>query len=248
MTESAGSKDGTGRVVVVTGANGAAGQAVARRLAADGAHVVAAGRRALDWGDDRISPATVDLLDAAATRAWAADVAAQHGRIDGLVHLVGGWRGGTSFEDTDLDDWAFLHDQLVRTLQHTTLAFHPHLRATPRGRFAIVSQHAARHPKQNAAAYATAKAASEAWTLAMADSFADAASGDSAPEGAAPVNAVSGGTGPAAVILVVEALLTDQMRTQQPDADFSKLTHVNELADAIASLWDSPAAQLNGTR
>ncbi|WP_067457459.1 SDR family NAD(P)-dependent oxidoreductase [Actinomadura macra] len=243
MTESAGSEDGTGRVVVVTGANGAAGQAVVRRLAVDGAHVVAAGRRPLDWNDDRVSPAVVDLLDAAATRAWAADVAARHGRVDGLVHLVGGWRGGTPFEDTDLDDWAFLHDQLVRTVQHTTLAFHPHLRAAPRGRFAIVSQHAAQHPKQNAAAYATAKAASEAWTLAMADSFADALSANAPSEGGPPAD-----TGPAAVILVVEALLTDEMRRQRPGADFSAFTHVDDLADAVAELWAQPAAEVNGTR
>ncbi|QXJ20390.1 SDR family NAD(P)-dependent oxidoreductase [Actinomadura graeca] len=241
MTESAGGEGGTGRVVVVTGANGAAGQAVTRRLAAGGTHVVAAGRRPLDWGDDRVSPAVVDLLDAAATRAWAAGVAERHGRVDGLVHLVGGWRGGTPFEDTDLDDWTFLHDQLVRTLQHATLAFHRHLRAAPRGRFAIVSQHAARHPKQNAAAYATAKAASEAWTLAMADSFA----ADPPP---APGGGADGDAGPAAVILVVEALLTDEMREKRPDADFSRLTHVDDLADAVAGLWIRPAAELNGTR
>ncbi|TDD75033.1 SDR family NAD(P)-dependent oxidoreductase [Actinomadura rubrisoli] len=216
-----------GRVVVVTGANGAAGQAVTRRLAADGAHVVAAGRRPLDWDDARITPAVVDLLDPAATRAWAAEVAAAHGRVDGLVHLVGGWRGGKSFAETDLDDWTFLHDQLVRTVQHATLAFHAPLSAAPSGRFAIVSQHAAQHPRQGAAAYATAKAASEAWTLAMADSFT---------------------TGSAATILVVEALLTDAMRAQRPGADFSGLTHVDDLAGVVAGLWDRPAAELNGAR
>ncbi len=229
MTESAGNAaDGTGRVVVVTGANGAAGQAVTRRLAAGGTRVVAAGRHPITWDDERVTPTAVDLSDQAATRAWADDVAARFGRVDGLVHLVGGWRGGTPFPDTDLGDWAFLHDQLVRTVQHATLAFHPHLSASPAGRFAIVSQHAARHPRQNAAAYATAKAAAEAWTLAMADSFE--------------------GTGAAAVVLVVEALLTDAMREQRPDADFSKLTHVDDLAGAVAALWDEPAADLNGTR
>ncbi|WP_131743142.1 SDR family oxidoreductase, partial [Actinomadura roseirufa] len=212
---------------------------VTRRLAAAGARVVAAGRRPHDWNDERISPAVVDLLDEAATRAWAGEVAARHGHVDGLVHLVGGWRGGTPFEDTDLADWAFLHDQLVRTAQHATLAFHPYLRDAPRGRFVIVSQHSARHPVQDAAAYATAKAAAEAWTLAMADSFTRAAVGTApAPDG----------DGPAAAILVVEALLTDAMRDERPGADLSRLTHVDDLADVVAGLWDRPAAELNGTR
>ncbi|MFD0684759.1 SDR family NAD(P)-dependent oxidoreductase [Actinomadura fibrosa] len=247
MTESSGgraaeSSEGAGpaagRVVVVTGANGAAGQAVVRRLAADGAHVVAAGRHPFTWSDPRVSPAVVDLLDPAATRTWAEEVAGRFGGVDGVVHLVGGWRGGKKFADTDLDDWAFLHDQLVRTVQHVSLAFHPYLGTAPRGRFAIVSQHAARHPRQGAAPYAAAKAAAEAWTLALADAFADVAS----------ERAVGTGDGPAAVIFVVEALVTDAMLAERPGGDASRFTHVDDLAEAVAGLWDEPAAEVNGRR
>jgi NAD(P)-dependent dehydrogenase (short-subunit alcohol dehydrogenase family) len=216
------------RVVVVAGSGGPSGHAVVRRLAADGARVVAAGRSPQRWDDERISGAVVDLLDPDATRSWAAEVAAEHGRVDGLVQLVGGWRGGKTFGDTDLADWDFLHGQLVRTLQHTTLAFHEELRRSPYGRFAIVSQHAAQHPTQGVAAYATAKAAAEAWTLALADSFS--------------------GTASAATILVVKALLTDAMRQEHPDKAFAGFTHVDDLASTIAGLWNRPAEELNGTR
>ncbi|MFB4314336.1 SDR family NAD(P)-dependent oxidoreductase [Actinomadura sp. 21ATH] len=217
------------RVVVVAGAGGAAGQAVVRALTARGARVIAAGRTPHEWDDERVTPAVIDLLDAAAVTEWARGIAAGHGRVDGLIHLVGGWRGGATFGDTDLADWAFLHDMLIRTLQHTTLAFHEHLRSAPGGgRMAIVSQHAARAPGQGVAAYGAAKAASEAWTLALADSFA--------------------GTGAAAVVLVVKALLDDRMRAEKPDAKFEGFTHVDALGRAIAGLWDRPAAELNGTR
>ena len=67
----------------------------------------------------------VDLLDAEAAHAWAADVVRRHGRVDGLVHLVGGWRGGTPIEEAPLEDWDFLHGLLVRTVQHATQAFAP---------------------------------------------------------------------------------------------------------------------------
>jgi NAD(P)-dependent dehydrogenase (short-subunit alcohol dehydrogenase family) len=218
----------TGRVIVVAGAGGPAGHAVARRLAAAGAHVVTAGRRPQEWDDVSISPAVVDLLDFDDTRNWAAEVLEVHGRVDGLIHLVGGYRGGKTFADTDLADWSFLHDTLVRTLQHTTLAFHDALSRSPYGRVAIVSQPAARHPTQGRAAYSTAKAACEAWTLALADAFT--------------------GSDSAAAILVVKALLTETMRKQRPEAAFSGFTPVGELADVMAGLWDTPAAELNGKR
>jgi NAD(P)-dependent dehydrogenase (short-subunit alcohol dehydrogenase family) len=190
--------------------------------------VVAADRRSQEWDNVLISSAIVDLLDFDDTLAWAAEVIEVHGRVDGLIHLVGGWRGGKTFADTELADWAFLHDLLIRTLQHTTLAFHEALRRSPYGRMAIVSQRAARHPTQGNAAYATAKAAAEAWTLALADAF--------------------NGSDSAATILVVKALLTDAMREQKPQAAFSGYTHVDELADVTAGLWDRPAAELNGKR
>ncbi|MFG2000792.1 SDR family NAD(P)-dependent oxidoreductase [Spirillospora sp. NPDC048911] len=236
------------RVIVVAGAGGAAGNAVVRALAASGARVVAADRIPREWDDERISPVVVDLLDAAATRAWAGAVVAEHGRVDGLIHLVGGWRGGTPFAETDLADWAFLHDLLVRTLQHTTLAFHEHLARSPYGRVAIVSQHSAQRPAQDMAAYSTAKAAAEAWILAQADAFgttaAASAGADDVPVGTgdAPVGNA------AATILVVKALLTDAMLKQSPDDSFPGFTHVDDLAQAIADLWTRPAEQLNGRR
>ncbi|MFC4909946.1 SDR family NAD(P)-dependent oxidoreductase [Actinomadura gamaensis] len=179
MTETSRSADG--RVVVVTGANGSAGRAVSERLAADGALVVAAGRSVRQWDSPRVVPAAVDLLDPDATRRFADAVLTEHGRVDGLIHLVGGWRGAPSFPGTDLADWTFLHDQIVRTLQHTTLAFHDALLAAPSGRFAMVSQPAARRPDAGSAAYGAAKAAAETWTLAMAASFAAADTTADAP-------------------------------------------------------------------
>lgn len=220
-------------VIVVTGAGGPAGKAAVRRLAATGAHVVAADVKPQAWnGADAdadagpITPVVIDLLDAEATRTWAAEIMEIHGRVDGLVHLVGGWRGSATFADADLADWALLHDLLIRTLQHTTLAFHEAVRRSPRGRVVIVSQPTAQSPTQGNAAYAAAKAAAEAWTLALADSFR--------------------GTPAAAVILVVKALLTDAMVEREPDRP--GFTHVNDLADTIAGLWDRPASDLNGQR
>lgn len=170
----------------------------------------------------------VNLLDEAATRSWADSVIDEFGRVDGVVHLVGGWRGGKGIVEADLADWALLSDLLIRTLQHTTRAYHDALRAAPAGRFVLISAAAASHPTADNAAYAAAKAAAEAWTLAVADSFR--------------------GSAAAATVLVVKALLTPAMRAAKPDGKFPGFTDVEDLAEEIVLLWEKPAADVNGAR
>lgn len=247
-----------GSVIAVAGAGGPAGQAAVARLAKAGAIVEAA-----DAAPDRLAAAVdlaprgrargtqVDLTDAACTRAWAEDIEDRHGRVDGLVHLVGGWRGGKVFGDNTLDDWEFLHGLLVRTVQNTSLAFHDALARAPHGRFVLISATAAGKPTAGNAGYAAAKAAAEAWTLAMADSFrklrderaaeSPAADGPSGV-GAEPLD------GPAAAILVVKALVWPSLRVERPNAKFPGYTDVADLAEEIAALWDRPTDDVNGKR
>ena len=186
LTEPQDRPDLTGLVIVVAGAAGAAGPPLVERLARAGATVVAAGsnrdrieRAVADVisrvPSGRVHAAVVDLLDEEATREWAALVEREHGRVDGLVHLVGGWRGGVGIVDADLADWNWLQDNLIRTLQHTSRAFHDAIKAGPRGRLVLISSVQASAPTAANASYAAAKAAAEAWTLAVADSFRDSA-------------------------------------------------------------------------
>ncbi len=225
-------------VVVVAGAGGGAGGAVVRKLTAAGATVIAvdttperaAHSASVAVAPGRAVPAAVDLLDFEGTKKWAAAVAAEHGRVDGVIHLVGGWRGSKSFCETDLADWELLHKLLIQTAQHTSLAFADALDASGAGRFALVSATAAAAPTEGNAAYGAAKAAAEAWTLALADSFKKR------------------DHGAAATIFVIKALLTDAMKAEKPDAGFPGYTHADDLAAAIAGLWDAPAADVNGAR
>ena len=224
-----------GRVIAVAGGAGNLGPTVVRRLADDGSRTCVCGRdqKALDALASEIEPGietdVVDLLDAAATKAWAEDLAARHdGRVDGLVHLVGGWRGGAAIEDAPLEDWDFLSALLVSTVQHATQALAPKLMASGRGRFVLVSAGQAQAPTHPNASYAAAKAASETWTLALADRFR--------------------GTGATANIVVVGAIVTPAMRAESPEKDFSTLTPAEEIAEAIAYLCSDAAASMNGQR
>ncbi|MFB4264550.1 SDR family NAD(P)-dependent oxidoreductase [Nonomuraea sp. GTA35] len=203
-------------IILVTGAGGPTGDAVSGYFRKNGHTVIGVDRQ------------DVDLLDRAAVQALADRVEREHGRVDGVVHLVGGWRGSKSFAETSLDDWDLLHDLLIRTLQHVSLAFEPLLRRSDDGRFVIVSAKAAQQPSAGGAAYAAAKAAAEAWTLSLADALR--------------------GTSGAATILVVKALVNDAMRERNPEGRFPGFTDVNDLAAAIGGLYDRPAAEINGTR
>jgi NAD(P)-dependent dehydrogenase (short-subunit alcohol dehydrogenase family) len=224
-----------GRVLAVAGGAGNLGPTVVQRLADEGALPCVCGRdrKTLDALaselDATIETDVVDLLDPAAPRAWADDLASRHdGHVDGLIQLVGGWRGGQPIEEAPLEDWDVLSDLLVRTVQHATQAFASHLMASGRGRFVLVSTGQAQAPTHPNAAYAAAKAASETWTLALANRFK--------------------GTGATANIVVVSAIVTPAMRAETPEKDFSTFTPAEEIAEAIAYICSDAASSMNGQR
>jgi NAD(P)-dependent dehydrogenase (short-subunit alcohol dehydrogenase family) len=223
-----------GRVIAIAGAGGNLGPTVVRRLAPTGARLALGGRHKapLDElaaaNDVEADTAAVDLLEPSSAAAWADGIAERLGRIDALVHLVGGWRGGQPIEEAPLEDWHALNDLLVRTTQHATQAFARHLLESGRGRFAVVSSGQGQAPTSKNAVYAAAKAAQEAWTLALADRFR--------------------GTGATANIVVVGSILTPEMREESPEKDFSTFTPAEEIAEAIAYLCSDAAASMNGQR
>lgn len=226
-----------GRVYAIAGIGGGLGPVVAECLAAEGATVAAADRsqdRVEEIGAELGLPAerwdgrAVDLLDEEAARAWCTALLERFGRVDGLLHLIGGWRGGQALHEAPLADWDLLHDLLIRTVQHTSRAFHDVLVDSEHGRFVLVSAKQAQAPSNSSAAYAAAKAAAETWTLALAEGFV--------------------GTAATANIVVVDAILTRQMKEENPDKDFSSFTPTEHIGEAIAFLCSDAAQEMNGQR
>ncbi|HEX2087959.1 MAG TPA: SDR family oxidoreductase [Solirubrobacteraceae bacterium] len=212
-------------MIVVAGAGGSLGPYVARRLAETGEPLCCCDADASRLEGLPGTHRVLDLLDEAATRETAASLE----DVTAVVHLVGGWRGGRPLSEAPLEDWALLHDVLIRTVQHTTRAFAPALkRAGDRGRFVLVSSRQAQSPTKTNAAYAAAKAAAETWTLAYADELAD--------------------TGGTANILVVDAIVTPEMREQNPDKTYATFTAAPDMADAIAWIVSDAAKAMNGQR
>lgn len=225
-----------GQTYAIAGAGGSLGPHVARALLAAGANVALADRSpeplaalVAELPADRVLADAVDLLSREDTERWAAAIDAHFGGVDGIVHLVGGWRGGSALPDAPPEDWALLHDLLLRTVQHTAGAFHGLLtRAGERGRFVLVSALQAQAPTGTNAAYGAAKAAAEAWTLALADSLK--------------------GTGATANIVAVNALVTPAMRAAAPEKAFNTFTDVDEVAAAIAFVCSPAARKMSAKR
>lgn len=174
MTDSA-ARGAGGRLVLVAGATSASGEAVSRALVAAGATVLAVATRqeALDLlaqAVPGVDTRVCDLADRDAVAELAMRIHLMFGRVDGLVHLVGGWRGGGGLAGQSDEDWEFL-ERAFRTLRNTTRVFYDDLVASPAGRLAIVSSTAVDAPYAGGANYAAAKAAADAWTRAVAHGF-----------------------------------------------------------------------------
>jgi NADP-dependent 3-hydroxy acid dehydrogenase YdfG len=216
-----------GRLVVIAGATSASGLAAARALTDAGARVVAVGRDA-----EKLRATTVtlrgvagslrtevcDLTDEAAVTALADRIHASEGRVDGVLHLVGGWRGGGGLAGQSDADFRVLEGSLT-ALRHVSRAFYADLRASTAGRLTVVSSTAVERPLAGGANYAAVKAATEAWARAVAHGFAKGAR-DAGRE----LNAASG-------IFRVTSLAGLE----------------EELARRFVALWDAPAADINDT-
>jgi NADP-dependent 3-hydroxy acid dehydrogenase YdfG len=226
-----------GRVIAIAGAAGGLGPTVARRLADDGATIAAIDRHQerldalaseLGLPKDRFDARIVDLLSEDEAREWCAALVERFGRVDALLHLVGGWKGGDPIATTPLEDYEWLHDLLVHTVQHATRAFYDQLAASEHGRFVLVSSSQAQSPDGTNASYAATKAAAETWTLALADSLKD--------------------TKATANVIVINAILTPSMREANPEKEFRTFTSTDDLAEAIRFVVGDSAAKMNGKR
>ncbi len=214
-------------VAVILGA-GMGGRAAALALGAD--HLVIVVDRREDLAREAAAPvsgeaAVVDLLDVDDVIRFRDDVVARHGRIDAVVHLVGGWQGSKTVDLGALEAWDAIAPGVFGTVRTTTVAFRDALIASG-GCYVIVSSTAASKPTAGNVAYATAKAAAETWVAGLAHSFKD--------------------TSARAVIVAVKALVDAAMREAQPDQAFPGYTDTVDLAAAIHGIvgGDTP----NGVR
>ena len=226
-----------GKIVAISGAAGGLGPTVARAFFGAGATLCVAGRsldgltKMLDYlkvpAAQRMATA-VDLLDAASAKGWADEIQKRFGRIDIVLHLVGGYKGGTSISDIDPADWASMSDMLVRTTLNVARAFAGPLKTGGWGRFIGVTSPRAQAPTARTALYAMGKAASDALVLALADELR--------------------GTGSTANLIAVDSIDIPETRDAQQKKAYGKSTPAEEIAAAMLFLCADDSATINGIR
>jgi NAD(P)-dependent dehydrogenase (short-subunit alcohol dehydrogenase family) len=223
-----------GKVVMITGAAGNLGAAVAARFAALGARLAL-----LDRSADRLAQARDELdlpsatlllptdLTAPASVAAAVDeVVAKLGRIDVLANIAGGFTMGPPLHETPDGDWDLMMDLNARSVFHTCRAVVPHMVRQGSGRIVNVSARAALEGKARMGPYCASKAA----VLTLTESLAAEHKLDGIN-----VNCILPGT-----------IDTPQNRAAMPDADHSRWVAPAALADVIVFLASEASRAVTG--
>jgi 3-oxoacyl-[acyl-carrier protein] reductase len=239
------------KVCVVTGASSGIGLETARRLAAEGAHVLmvardaerleaAAGEIGADW-------VAADVTDPEADERIVATCAEQMGGIDVLVN-----NAGTSFakplDDLTDDDWNgqwALHVLApMRLMRHAA----PRMAERGGGRIVNVCSSAGKRPSLTNAAYSVTKAAQLSLSRVFADEFAS---------DAVLINAVTPGP-VASPLWIDEGGLAEQtgaakgisrddaLQAQADKVPLGRFAEPGEVADVIAFLCSARASTVTG--
>ncbi len=227
--------DFTNRVVIVTGAAGSLGSAVARAFHAAGAHLVLVGHErdrlkdrfpGLSGSPDHLFAAPVDVTDEDAVQHMVSEVIEQFGHIDVLVNTVGGWRGGKPVHETPPDTLDFLFDLNARSVLIASRAVVPSMLDRGSGKIVNVAARAALGAAPRSGAYGAAKSAVVRLTETMAAEL---------KKDGLNINCVLPGT-----------IDTADNRKSMPKADHSRWVPPEAIADVILFLASDAAWPING--
>jgi NAD(P)-dependent dehydrogenase (short-subunit alcohol dehydrogenase family) len=215
------------RSVVITGAAGGLGSAVANRFLADGWRVVAPEMGEPPHPLPGLLTIQADLTDQTdVAGAIAAAAAEPDAPLRAVVNLVGGFGGGGRVHETPVEDFEAQLRLNLRPTYLVTAAALPHLIKAGGGSVVCVSSRAALNPFPGAAGYITAKAALLTLVDAMAVEYRD---------DGVRVNAI-----------LPSVIDTPANRAHNPDADPSTWVAPDQIADLIAYLCSDASAATSG--
>ncbi len=217
------------QTVVVTGASGNLGAAVARAFAARDANVVLVARRVEAMAGVRLERQLVvaaDLVQQADAQRAAAETMARFGRIDVLCNIAGGFRMGAPVHETTDEIWNFLLDVNVVTMLNMVRAVVPRMLAQGGGRIVNVAANAALRGTAGMGAYCATKSAVIRLTESMAAELR---------ERNVNVNCV-----------LPTTLDTPENRAAMPGADPSRWVQLDDLARTIVFLASPGARAIHG--
>ena len=212
--------------MLVTGAAGNLGRAVAAAFAERGASLILLDRREPAPPQGGHLALAVDLLDAAAVQASVGKAIERFGRIDVLVNVAGAFRMGAPVHETSDADWNFLLDVNARSVLNTARAVVPRMLAAGGGKIVNIGALAAQKGAAQMGAYVAAKSA----VIRLTESMAVELRGRN-------IN----------VNCVLPSIIdTPENRAAMPGADPRQWVAPRELAEVIAFLASDAARAIHG--
>jgi len=225
----------TSRVVLITGATGGLGASVVRTFADEGARLVLTARReqelaavATDVGldSDRVLIVPANITDVAEVERVVGSALDRFGAIDVVVHVSGGFKGGISVSETDLETWNFLINLNLSSAFLVARMVLPAMLARGHGKLIFISSKAGSQPAANEAAYVASKGGLEILVRDLAE--------ETRRHGV-NVNAVSPST-----------IDTPANRSANPQADYRMWVQPESLAGVIGFLASDAARDIHG--
>jgi NAD(P)-dependent dehydrogenase (short-subunit alcohol dehydrogenase family) len=221
----------SGKVLVITGSDGALGRAVATVLGKYGArlaliaHGSAPAAPSAAPASDVVHFGGIDLTQRDAARSVMDSVVKQMGRLDGLINIAGGFRAEKVLGGS-LDAWDSMYALNLKTAVVACQAALPHLLQAGAGRIVNVGAMGAVKAAAGMGAYAASKAGVAKLTEALADELK--------------------GRGITVNAILPSTLDTPRNRLDMPKADFSRWVTLAEAAEVIAFLVSDSASAVTG--
>jgi NAD(P)-dependent dehydrogenase (short-subunit alcohol dehydrogenase family) len=150
------------KVVLITGANGGLGTSITRSFLEAGALVTGVSNKISETEfpqQPNFSAISTDLTKASAAADAVQSVVKREGRLDILIHVLGGFAGGKSIAETDDATWLQMQDLNLSAAFYVMRAAIPHLRKSSHGRIVAIGSLAACEPHEGIGAYVTFKSA-----------------------------------------------------------------------------------------
>lgn len=223
------------RVVLISGASGNLGIAVARAFEATGSHLVLADRAAdrlpelypdLAGSSNHMFCGEVDATNPDSVRHEVDLALERFGRIDVLANTVGGYRAGTPLHETPASTWDFMMNLNARSVFVMSQAVIPHMLSQGSGKIIHTAARAGLAGTANHSAYNASKSA----VIRLVESMA----AELRHKGI-NVNCVLPGT-----------IDTPENRKAMPNADHSRWVAPEAVADVFVFLASEAARAVNG--
>ena len=216
------------KVIFITGAKGGLGSVMTRSFLRLGGNVIGASRSITshDFPEGNFEAIAIDFSSTEQVRDAVTKIVERHGRIDVLVHVVGGFAGGQTIATTTDSMWDQMREMNLTAAFHVLRETVPHLRKSKNARIIAIGSLTAKEPHASLGAYVIFKSALTTLVQTVALENWDC--------------------GLTANVVLPGTMDTEANRRAMPNEDSSKWVQLQDVADMVLWLADEKSSHVTG--